>query len=129
VDVQQDNNNPGAAWRAILGRESLSVFASAFVRNPVFLASVTNGPMRGAANIPMFFAASAAIYDSIAFTAEANIRQTTFLEWNGNALSQRTIEGLTVLAHDDAGLIERHGFRTPAQRRRDYYAACEQMAA
>ena len=47
------------------------------------------------------------LYTNIAFTAEATLRQTTFLNWKGTALGQGTIGGLTVLARDEAGLIER----------------------
>ena len=107
MTVEQAQKMPGDEWRAILGRDSLDRFASAFVRNPVLEASVANAPLCGAAAIRTFFLTAAAIYENIAFTTEANLGQTTFLEWKGRAFGQKPIEGLTVLAHDATGLIER----------------------
>jgi len=83
------------------------MFASAFVKDPRLVASVANATIYGAAAIRTFFFTAAAIYESIAFTKEATVRQTTFLEWKGHALGQKTVEGLTVLARDEAGQIER----------------------
>jgi 4-carboxymuconolactone decarboxylase len=100
-------NLPGSAWRAIVQRESLEEFALAFAEDPVLVASVANAPVRGAPSIRAFFAATAAMYESIAFTAETSVGQTTFLEWSGHALGGLAIEGFTVIAHDSAGLIER----------------------
>lgn len=98
---------PGSAWRAILKRESPQAFALAFARDPVLVASVANAAVHGTVAIRAFFATTAAMYEDIAFTAEANVGQRTFLEWKGTALGHRTIEGITVLARDTAGLIER----------------------
>jgi len=98
---------PGAAWRAIIQRDSLDSFASAFAQSPVLVASVANGEIRGATHIRAFFTTSAAIYETIAFTAEASAEQRTFLQWKGSALGGRTVEGFTVIARNPAGLIER----------------------
>lgn len=107
MTIQQTPNVPGAAWRAIIYRESLEAFASAFVRTPVLVASVANSGVYGAAAIRTFFKASAAIYETFAFTIETRIGDRTFLEWKGSALGGRAIQGLTIIAHDDSGLIER----------------------
>jgi hypothetical protein len=68
MTIQQEPNVPGAAWRAIINRESPAAFASAFGRDPVLVASVANAAAHGAAAIPSLFKASAAIYETIAFT-------------------------------------------------------------
>jgi len=107
MTIQQTPNVPGAAWRAIINRESPEAFASAFVKHPVLVASVANAAVNGAAAIRAFFKASAAIYETIAFTAEARLGNRTFLEWKGSALGGRAIEGITIIAHDAPGLIER----------------------
>jgi hypothetical protein len=107
VPSQQEQTMPGEAWRRILKRESLEMFASAFVRDPTLVASVANAPIYGAAAIRTFFSTTAAIYEDIAFTKETAVRQTTFLEWKGTALGHTTIEGITVLVRDEAGQIER----------------------
>ena len=107
MTIQQILDPPGAAWRAIINRDSLESFATAFVRDPVLMASVSNAAVYGVAAIRAFFKASASIYETIAFTAEANLARRTFLEWKGSALGGKTIEGFTVIAHDAAGLIER----------------------
>jgi hypothetical protein len=107
MTIQQTPNVPGAAWRAIISRESPEAFASAFVKDPVLVASVANAAVYGAAAIRTFFKASAGIYETIAFTAETSLGHRTFLEWKGSALAGRVIEGITLIAHDAAGLIER----------------------
>ncbi len=71
------------------------------------MASVANAPVYGAAAIRTFFKASAAIYQTIAFTTEASVGHRTVLEWKGSALGGKTIEGITIIAHDASGLIER----------------------
>jgi hypothetical protein len=98
---------PGSAWRAILKRESPAAFALAFASEPILVASVANATVHGAVAIRKFFTTSAGVYEEIAFTAEATVAQTTYLHWKGSALGHKTIEGLTVLARDNAGLIER----------------------
>jgi hypothetical protein len=107
VTIQLIPNAPGAAWRAIISRESLESFASAFVRDPVLVASVANAAVYGVAAIRAFFKASAGIYQTIAFFTEVTVTQRMFLEWKGRALGGKAIQGLTVIAHDAVGLIER----------------------
>jgi hypothetical protein len=107
MTIQQTPNVPGAAWRAIINREVPEEFASAFVKDPVLVASVANAPMYGAAAIRSFFKASAAIYENIAFTTESKLGNRAFLEWKGSALGGKAIEGITIIAHDAPGLIER----------------------
>ena len=57
--------------------------------------------------IRAFFSTTTAIYETVAFTKETTAHQTTFLEWKGSALGYKTIEGITVIARDEAGQIER----------------------
>jgi hypothetical protein len=71
------------------------------------VASVANSAVYGAAAIRTFFRTTAAIYETIAFTAEARLGRRTFLDWKGSALGGKTIEGLTIVAEDAPGLIER----------------------
>ena len=107
MTIQQEPNVPGAAWRAIINRESPEAFASAFVKDPVLVASVANAAVHGAAAIRSFFKASAAIYETIAFTTEVRLGHRTFLEWKGSGLGGKAIEGITIITHNDPGLIER----------------------
>jgi hypothetical protein len=107
LTIQPKSSVPGAEWRAIISRDSLESFASAFVRDPVLVASVANTAVYGAAAIREFFKTSASMYETIDFTAEASAAQKTFLEWKGSALAGKTIEGITVIACDATGLIER----------------------
>jgi ketosteroid isomerase-like protein len=90
MTIQQTPNVPCAVWRAIINRDSLEAFASAFVRDPVLVASVANAAVYGAAAIRTFFKASAGIYETIAFTTEATLGQRTFLEWKGSALGEKS---------------------------------------
>ena len=107
MTIQQTPNVPGAAWRAIINRESPEAFASAFAEDPVLVASVANAAVYGAASIRTFFKTSAAIYETIAFTTETSLGNRTLLEWKGSALVGKAIEGITIIAHDARGLIER----------------------
>jgi len=107
MTMQQTPQVPGATWRAIIKRESLEAFASAFAEDPVLVASVANAAVHGVPAIRAFFTASADIYETFAFTSEASLGDNTFLEWKGSALGGKAIEGITILAHDAAGLIER----------------------
>ena len=107
MTIQQTPDVPGAAWRAILNRESLVAFASAFAGDPVLVASVANTAVHGAPAIRTFFRATAAIYESIAFTSETSLGDKTLLEWKGTALGGKAIEGATIIAHDASGLIQR----------------------
>jgi hypothetical protein len=107
MTIQKTLDTPGVAWRAIINRDSLESFATAFVRDPVLVASVANAAVYGVAAIRAFFKASASIYETIAFTAETNLAQRTFLEWKGSAFGGKTIEGFTVINRDAAGLIEK----------------------
>src|SRR5277367_4651112 len=101
MTIQPTPRVPGDAWRAIISRESLESFASAFVRDPALVASVANAAVYGAAAIRSFFRASAAIYETIAFTTEECFGRRTFLEWKGTALGGSPIEGLTVIDHQE----------------------------
>ena len=107
MTIQQTPNEPGAEWRAIINRESPEAFASAFVIDPVLVASVANSAVYGETAIRMFFRTTAAIYETIAFTAEARLGRRTFLQWKGSSLGGKTIEGLTIIVQDATGLIER----------------------
>jgi hypothetical protein len=107
MTIQQTPNVPGAEWRAIINRDSPEAFALAFVKDPVLVASVANAAVHGAAAIRTFFGASAAIYETIAFTTEGRLGNRTFLEWKGSAPGGKAIEGITIIAHDAPGRIER----------------------
>lgn len=107
MTMQQIPEVPGATWRAIISRESLEAFASAFAKDPVLAASVANAAVRGAPAIRAFFGASAAIYETFAFTSEARLGRKTLLEWKGTALGGKAVEGITIITHDASGLIER----------------------
>jgi hypothetical protein len=104
---QQAGGLPGDAWRAILSRVSPELFAAAFVKEPVLVASVANAAVHGAAAIHDFFQVTAALYEHIAFVTEFNVAHRTFLAWSGKALGGHTVEGCTVIARDADGLIER----------------------
>jgi hypothetical protein len=107
LTIQLNSRVPGAEWRAIISRDSPESFASVFVRDPVLVASIANAAVYGAAAIHSFFKTSASMYETIDFTTESSAARRTFLEWKGTALAGKNIEGITVIARDAAGLIER----------------------
>jgi hypothetical protein len=55
--------------------------------------------------IAAFFAATSAMYDSIAFTHETTDGPKTYLEWEGRFLGE-DVGGTTILTRDPKGLIQ-----------------------
>jgi hypothetical protein len=95
----------GHGWLEIIRRPSLNTFAAAFVPDAVLEASVLKAPVVGVAAIRAFFDATRAMYDSIAFVHETRSAVRTYMEWEGQFAGQE-VAGTTILAHDDAGLIQ-----------------------
>jgi len=96
---------PGHAWLEIIKRPGQEAFASAFAKDVVLDASVTNAPIVGAVAIRAFFDATRTMYDEIAFVRETRSATRTQLEWEGR-FAGRPIAGTTILAHNPEGSIE-----------------------
>ena len=95
---------PGAGWRAILAREPLEIFSTAFANEAVLEASVLVTPLVGAPAIKAFFTATRSMYDRIAFTSEHRSGGQTFLSWEG-VYRGLDVSGLTVLTINQGGAI------------------------
>jgi hypothetical protein len=78
---------PGYEWIAIVTKHDSDEFAAAFVAQPVLQTSVMNAVCFGIKPIAAFFAATNAMYDSIAFTHETTDGPKTYLEWEGRFLA------------------------------------------
>jgi len=98
---------PGAAWRALVAKHGSTQFEDSFTSDAVLEASVLNGSLVGPAQIAAFFAAtSSGMYEVLSFTAEVSTGSRTYLEWTGRAFGL-DLEGVTIVARNPAGLIER----------------------
>jgi hypothetical protein len=95
---------PGQDWIAVLRKNGTKEFATAFVAQPMLYASVLNAPCIGVEPVAAFFAATSAMYDSIAFTHETKDGSKTCLEWEGKVFG-KDVAGTTILTRDEAGLI------------------------
>ncbi len=95
---------PGQDWIAVLRNNGTKEFATAFVGQPMLYASVLNAPCIGVESLAALFAATSAMYDSIAFTHETKNGSKTCLEWEGKVFG-KDVAGTTILTHDEAGLI------------------------
>jgi alcohol dehydrogenase, propanol-preferring len=91
-------------FRMVLTKNGTKEFATAFVAQPMLYASVLNAPCIGVESLAAFFAATSAMYDSIAFTHETKNGSKTCLEWEGKVFG-KDVAGTTILTHDEAGLI------------------------
>jgi len=96
----------GQNWGEIIGRKSFDAFAAAFTEDAVLEASVLRDPVKGPSGIRSVFSATAAMYETIAFTHETTQGSKTYLEWEGKALGGLTAAGVTVLTRNAIGKIE-----------------------
>ncbi len=104
--MSQHSAKPGQDWLATVASGDMAAFAAAFSAEPQLSASVLPESIFGVAHIRAFFEASRAMYGQIAFTRESRTGNQCFLEWEGS-FRGLPVEGVTVLDHDAANLIER----------------------
>jgi hypothetical protein len=95
----------GPIWKLALADRSGAAFRDIAVANVRLEGSVFAKPIEGRDNVWRSFRAAAGITDNLTFTHEAAAGDRRYLEWEQEALGRR-IEGVSVLAFDDAGLIE-----------------------
>lgn len=100
------SNQPGAAWLAIVTRQTIQDFASAFCGTPVLEATVLPAPLIGTGAIYEFFRATRSMYDRIQFVQEMRSFTRICLEWEGQFQS-REISGATILTYGAGGAIDR----------------------
>lgn len=98
------SGNPGERWMAIIRRDTLQEFASAFTDDVELALSTAEDPIVGPPAVRHFFGIIRTMYDSIAFVHETTNGKRTYLEWEGEFLGE-PVSGVTVLAYDDEGLI------------------------
>jgi ketosteroid isomerase-like protein len=86
MSAANGSRSPGQNWVEIIGRKSFDVFAAAFTEDAVLEASVLRDPVKGPSGIRSVLSATAAMYETIAFTHETTQGSKTYLEWEGKAL-------------------------------------------
>src|SRR5580700_1672028 len=106
MSAANGSRSQGQNWVEIIGRKSLDAFAAAFTEDAVLEASVLRDPVKGPSGIRSVFSATAAMYETIAFTHETTQGSKTYLEWEGKALGGLTAAGVTVLTRNAIGKIE-----------------------
>ena len=90
----------------MVSRPTLEAFASAYIAEPRLEAVVMDDPLVGVSEIRRFFVATQAMYEEIAFVAEARSLDRTWLEWAGRFCGI-DVSGVTMLAHAPGGAIAR----------------------
>jgi ketosteroid isomerase-like protein len=70
MSAANDSRSAGQSWVEIIARKSLDAFAAAFTEDAVLEASVLRDPVTGPSGIRSVFSATAAMYETIAFTHE-----------------------------------------------------------
>jgi hypothetical protein len=106
MSAANGSRSPGQNWVEIIGRKSFDAFAAAFTEDAVLEASVLRDPVKGPSGIRSVFSATAAMYETFAFTHETTQGSKTYLEWEGKALGGLTAAGVTVLTRNAIGKIE-----------------------
>ena len=96
--------SPGERWTEIVRRPTLEEFSRAFTSDVVLEASVGNRPIVGPAGLWVFFQATRAMYEQIAFTHEIGTKARMCLEWEG-VFASKPVAGATIITRDDLGAI------------------------
>jgi pimeloyl-ACP methyl ester carboxylesterase len=99
-----DGKRP-AGWRRGFAEQSQTIFADEFADAIVLEASTLVTPIEGKQRVAATLAAASSIYESLEFTAAAEARSTSYLQWRATAFGGMEIKGVTVLERDAHGKV------------------------
>ena len=95
----------GRNWRDAFAGGTEHGFGVSFADEVVLEASVLAKPLVGRAVVQTVMAEASRIYDSLAFTHEADGAERTYLEWAATMPQSERLFGVTVLTKGDDGAI------------------------
>jgi hypothetical protein len=99
-------DSPARRWGGSFADRSGAAFAEIVSADVVLEGSVFALPIRGRQAVWATLRAAASIYDTLAFTSDAERDDRAYLEWTATALGLN-IAGVTVLYLDQGGRIAR----------------------
>jgi pimeloyl-ACP methyl ester carboxylesterase len=94
-----------AGWRQAFADKAQASFANEFADDIVLEASTLAKPVKGKQQVSAVMAAASNIYETLEFTAEAQVELTTYLQWRATAFGGSRIKGITVLERNCDGKI------------------------
>jgi pimeloyl-ACP methyl ester carboxylesterase len=94
-------------WTGAFAAQQRDAFAATFAPDVALHASALRRPVTGRDDVAYLMGEASQIYEQLEFVHEAQSGRLTFLEWRARTHSGVSLEGVTVLERDDAGLISR----------------------
>ncbi len=108
VDGQHgDSNVTEEAWTGAFEKKQDTSFAATLAEDVTLQASVLHRPVIGRDDVAFVMGEASQIYKQLDFVHQAQSGPVTFLEWRAETFSGVSLEGVTLLERDDAGLIAR----------------------
>jgi hypothetical protein len=94
-------------WTEAFAAQQRDAFAATFAPDVALHASALRRPVTGRDDVAYVMGEASQIYENLVFVNEAQDGRMTFLEWHAETRSGVSLEGVTLLERDDAGLISR----------------------
>jgi pimeloyl-ACP methyl ester carboxylesterase len=94
-------------WTGAFAAQQRDAFAATFAPDVSLHASALRRPVTGRDDVAYVMGEASRLYEQLEFVHEAQGGRLTFLEWRARTHSGVSLEGVTVLERDDAGLISR----------------------
>lgn len=108
VDSQHgDSGATEEAWTGAFEKKRDDSFAATLAEDVALHASVLHQPVIGRDDVAFVMGEASQVYERLDFVHQAQSGPVTFLEWRAETFSGVSLEGVTVLERDDAGLIAR----------------------
>jgi hypothetical protein len=102
-----DGNVTEEGWTGAFAAQQRDGFAATFAPDVALHASALRRPVTGRDDVAYLMGEASQIYQQLEFVHEAQSGRLTFLEWRARTHSGVSLDGVTVLERDDAGLISR----------------------
>ncbi|MGY0390649.1 alpha/beta fold hydrolase [Nocardioides sp. WG-D5] len=111
VAVAEEQGADGAVaeehWTGAFAAKRSLAFAETFASDVTLHASALRRPLTGRDDVAYLMGEASQIYQDLEFVHEAQGGRLTFLEWRAQTRSGVSLEGVTVLERNEAGLISR----------------------
>lgn len=102
-----DSDVTEEAWTGAFEKKRDDSFAATLAEDVALHASVLHQPVIGRDDVAFVMGEASQIYERLDFVHQAQSGSVTFLEWRAETFSGISLEGVTLLERDAAGLIAR----------------------
>jgi pimeloyl-ACP methyl ester carboxylesterase len=107
LDAQGEGGVTEEAWTGAFKAKKSDAFAAGFAPDVTLSASALRRPVTGREDVAYLMGEASQIYEELEFLHDVQGGRLTFLEWRAQTRSGVSLEGVTLLERDDAGLISR----------------------